>query len=61
MQAEPRIPDDIIEALRGKGHKVKVSQPWSHGRCLAIRYNPDTGLMYGGASPRTQDAYAIGW
>ncbi len=61
VYAEPRIPSDTIEELRKKGHEVIVSPPWSHGRCLAIRYDPETGVMYGGASPRTGAPYAIGW
>jgi len=61
VYAEPRIPSDTIEGLREKGHEVIVSPPWSHGRCLAIRYDPETGVMYGGASPRTGAPYAIGW
>jgi gamma-glutamyltranspeptidase/glutathione hydrolase len=59
--AEPRIPEKVIEGLREKGHEVIISKPWSHGRVLAIRYEPDTGIMYGGASPRRSEAYAIGW
>jgi len=40
---------------------VVVSDPWSHGRCLAIRCDPDSGVMFGGASPRRAEAQAIGW
>ncbi len=61
VYAEPRIPSDTIEELRKMGHEVIVSPPWSHGRCLAIRYDPETGVIYGGASPRTGAPYAIGW
>jgi gamma-glutamyltranspeptidase/glutathione hydrolase len=61
VHAEPRIPTDTLEELRDRGHEIIVSKPWSHGRCLAIRYNSDTGVMYGGASPRRAEAYAIGW
>jgi len=61
VYAEPRIPAETLEGLREKGHEVIVSPPWSHGRCLAIRYDPSTGVMYGGASPRTGAPYAIGW
>ncbi|MGQ9680129.1 MAG: gamma-glutamyltransferase family protein [Candidatus Bathyarchaeia archaeon] len=61
VHVESRIPEDTIEALRRRGHKVIVDKPWSHGRCLAIRYDPETGVMFGGASPRTGTPYAIGW
>lgn len=61
VHVEPPISEDVIAELRKKGHNVVVSQPWSHGRCLAIRFDPESGVMYGGASPRTGDSYAIGW
>jgi gamma-glutamyltranspeptidase/glutathione hydrolase len=61
VDLEPRIGEEIANGLRGRGHKVVYGKPWSHGRCLAIRYVPETGVMYGGASPRTGDPYAIGW
>ena len=61
VSAEPRIPGDVVSGLKEKGHRVVMSSPWSHGRCLAIRYDPDTGVMFGGASPRTGEPYALGW
>jgi len=61
LHIEPRISTDVVEELRSRGHKVLMSDPWSHGRCLAIRYDPVTGLMSGGASPRTGEPYALGW
>lgn len=61
ISLEPRIPVEVADGLRAKGHKVVISRPWSHGRCLAIRYDPVTGLMCGGASPRTGEPYALGW
>lgn len=61
VSLEPRIPEKVRQGLRNLGHKVVVSKPWSHGRCLAIRYDPDTGVMFGGASPRTGEPYALGW
>jgi gamma-glutamyltranspeptidase/glutathione hydrolase len=61
VSVEPRISDDVITGLRKKGHRIVISEPWSHGRCLAIRYDQDTEVMFGGASPRTGDPYALGW
>lgn len=61
ISLEPRIPETVASELRKRGHKVQISKPWSHGRCLAIRYNSRTGLISGGASPRTGEPYAIGW
>jgi gamma-glutamyltranspeptidase/glutathione hydrolase len=61
VYVEPRIPVEVREGLAGLGHEVVVSPPWSHGRCCAIRYDPDSGVMFGGASPRRAEAQAIGW
>jgi gamma-glutamyltranspeptidase/glutathione hydrolase len=61
VYVEPRIPVEVRAGLAERGHEVVVSDPWSHGRCLAIRYDPDTGVMFGGASPRRAEAQAIGW
>jgi len=61
VHAEARISGDVIEGLRRRGHRIIIDDPWSHGRCLAIRYDPKTGVMFGGASPRTGDPYAMGW
>jgi gamma-glutamyltranspeptidase/glutathione hydrolase len=61
VNVEPRIPEKVLDGLSKKGHKVVISSPWSHGRCSAIRYDPASGMMFGGASPRTGEPYAIGW
>jgi gamma-glutamyltranspeptidase/glutathione hydrolase len=61
VNLEPRISKEVVKGLIRKGHNVIVSKPWSHGRCLAIRYDPETNVMYGGASPRTGEPYALGW
>jgi gamma-glutamyltranspeptidase/glutathione hydrolase len=61
VNIEPRIPTDVRQGLMKLGHEVVVSDPWSHGRCLAIRYDPETGVMFGGASPRRAEGQAIGW
>ncbi len=58
---EPRISKEVVEGLKAKGHEIVMSEPWSHGRCLSIRYDHETGMIYGGASPRTGEPYAIGW
>jgi len=61
VYVEPRIPEGVREGLAERGHEVVVSAPWSHGRCLAIRYDSESGVMFGGASPRRAEAQAIGW
>jgi gamma-glutamyltranspeptidase/glutathione hydrolase len=61
VHVEPRISPHVINGLEGKGHRIVTSKPWSHGRCLAIRYDPETGVIFGGASPRDGESYAMGW
>ncbi|MGD2142582.1 MAG: gamma-glutamyltransferase family protein [Candidatus Bathyarchaeota archaeon] len=61
VHIEPRIPIKVREKLTELGHEVVVSDPWSHGRCLAIRYDPESGVMFGGASPRRAETQALGW
>lgn len=61
INVEDRISGDVQDGLASRGIKVVVSGGWSHGRCLAIQYDRETGIMYGAASPRTRTPYAIGW
>lgn len=61
LVVESRIPENVREALRARGHQVKETGPWSNGRVLAIRIDRDRGLLFGGASPRLETGYAIGW
>lgn len=57
LSVESRIPEDVQEALRGKGHLLNVSGPWSLGANAAIVVNPASGVLSAGADPRA-DAYA---
>jgi len=61
IHLEDRIPTEVREALAARGHRVIVDGAWSHGRCTAIRYDREAGVIYGAASPRTQTPYAVGW
>ncbi len=55
---EPAIPFDVANALRRRGHEVKVSgRNWS--RAAAIVVDPETGWHYGGTDPR-RDGLALG-
>ncbi|MGB7972366.1 MAG: gamma-glutamyltransferase [Candidatus Deferrimicrobiaceae bacterium] len=61
MHLESRIPESTIAALRGKGHTVEVGGEWSHGRVLGIRFDADSGVLYGVATARLDTGYAMGW
>ena len=59
MMIEPSVGEEVIEALRGRGHKVTVAEPWSVGRMTAALRNPD-GSLQAAATPRLMQAYAVG-
>jgi gamma-glutamyltranspeptidase/glutathione hydrolase len=61
LVAEGRIPSETLAELRRRGHDVEVTGDWANGRVLAIRAEPDRGLIFGGASPRLETGYALGW
>ena len=60
LVAEARISKEVIEALERRGHEVGLTGEWATGKAMGIRYNPDSGLIEGGVSPRHQIGYAIG-
>ena len=57
---EGRLPVEVRRALEARGHDIQVTDDWSNGQVCAVRFNPDTGLIEGAASPRHMSAYAIG-
>ncbi|MFN3651681.1 MAG: gamma-glutamyltransferase family protein [Armatimonadota bacterium] len=61
LVVERRIPEAVRDELRRRGHDVEVTGDWSNGRVLGIRIDPARGLIFGGASPRNETGYAIGW
>ena len=58
--AEGRIAGDVIADLRSRGHDVEVLSDWASGEVTAVRFDPESGLIEGAASPRAGAAYAIG-
>jgi gamma-glutamyltranspeptidase/glutathione hydrolase len=58
---ESRVGDSTISALREKGHQIQVAPDWSHGRVLGIRFDVQSGVLSGAASPRMETGYAMGW
>jgi gamma-glutamyltranspeptidase/glutathione hydrolase len=57
---ESRIPQTVRDALRAKGHKLKVTGGWALGSNAAISIHPETGVLSAGADPRV-DAQAAAW
>jgi gamma-glutamyltranspeptidase/glutathione hydrolase len=59
LMAEPAFGEQVLAALRDKGHDLEVAEPWSVGRLTAACRNPD-GLLRAAATPRLMQAYAVG-
>jgi gamma-glutamyltranspeptidase/glutathione hydrolase len=59
LTIEERFGGAVAEDLRGRGHDVEVSGPWTLGRVTAVAREPD-GLLKTGANPRGMQGYAAG-
>ena len=57
---EDRLDPEVVEGLRTRGHDVRLSDPWSLGRMCAVRRDPGSGVLSGGANPRGMQGYAVG-
>jgi gamma-glutamyltranspeptidase/glutathione hydrolase len=60
MSVEARIPETVRQALIARGHKLRVSGPWSQGSNAGIIVDSKTGVLSAGADPRVE-AYAWAW
>jgi gamma-glutamyltranspeptidase/glutathione hydrolase len=60
MSVEARVPDATRQALVARGHKLRVSGPWTQGSNAGIIVDRATGVLSAGADPRV-DAYAWAW
>jgi gamma-glutamyltranspeptidase / glutathione hydrolase len=56
---EERVGIETVAGLRGRGHDVEVSPPWSLGRVSAVGREPD-GQLKAAANPRGMQGYASG-
>lgn len=56
---EDRFGEAFADGLRGRGHRVVMSESWSLGRLSAVSRDPGTGLLQAAADPRGQ-GYAMG-
>ena len=59
VRAESRIPADVLDDLRSRGHRVELDGPWSHGQVTAVARERN-GVLSGAASPRGRVAYVMG-
>ncbi|HLV86327.1 MAG TPA: gamma-glutamyltransferase [Candidatus Sulfotelmatobacter sp.] len=60
MSVESRIPEATQQALISRGHKLRVTGPWTLGSNAGIVIDQQTGVLSAGADPRV-DAYAWAW
>ena len=62
LLVEGRFPEETVEELRRRGHRVRVLDNWDGvvGREMMIEVNGETGALQGAADPR-YDGYAVGW
>jgi gamma-glutamyltranspeptidase/glutathione hydrolase len=58
---EERIAQSTRDELSARGHDVQTCGAWELGRVMGIRLDKERGFVYGGASPRGETAYALGW
>lgn len=62
LALENRVAKPTGEALRAMGHDITWWPDWEEaaGAVCAVRVNPETGMLEGGADPRRL-SYALGW
>ena len=58
LSVESRAGEEVIAALRERGHEVDVRPAWSLGRVTAVARSG--GFLYAAASPRGMQCYAAG-
>lgn len=59
IMVEESVGDEVLAALRARGHKVEAAPEWSVGRLTAAKREKD-GVLKAAATPRLMQAYAIG-
>jgi gamma-glutamyltranspeptidase/glutathione hydrolase len=59
LHLESRFGDEVIRALRDRGHEATVSESWSLGRVSAVGREPD-GILKAAANARGMQGYAVG-
>ncbi len=61
LYVEARIAPEVIDALKRRGHRITVRDPWGNPAAVTVvRYDPQTGVISAGADPR-RGRYAVAW
>ena len=61
LRIEGRMPADVADGLRRRGHAVEVIGDWEGvGSQVMVQVDSAEGALFGAADPR-RDGYAVGW
>jgi gamma-glutamyltranspeptidase/glutathione hydrolase len=61
LDVEIRVPANVLDELRARGHVLRVIGPYAMSTgVVAVGVNPKTGTLRGGADPR-RERYVFGW
>ena len=60
LVVESRVGEDMVAALRARGHDVTVDGPWTQGELCAVARDPGSGVLSAAANPRGMQGYAAG-
>lgn len=61
LEIESRFAPDVLDALRARGHTLRVLAPYGMSTgVVAVGVNPTTGTLRGGADVR-RERYVFGW
>jgi gamma-glutamyltranspeptidase/glutathione hydrolase len=60
LVVEGRLPAEVVEGLRARGHDVQVGGDWSQGRLSAVARDAGSGFLKAAANPRGMQGYAVG-
>jgi gamma-glutamyltranspeptidase/glutathione hydrolase len=55
-----RIPEEVVEELKQRGHIVAIS-PYEGLKMMAVRIDPEKGVISGGVASNPTTAYAAAW
>jgi gamma-glutamyltranspeptidase/glutathione hydrolase len=59
VELESRADARVVDELRGRGHDVETTAPWSLGRLSAAARDAN-GVLRAAANPRGMQGYAVG-
>jgi gamma-glutamyltranspeptidase/glutathione hydrolase len=60
LHLEGRIPSEVRDQLKRRGHRIVLEDDWVNGRVTAIHFNNREGVISAAASSRYQTSYAMG-